>query len=136
RRLVDRGWTVGNHTLSHRPLHALRPSEVDRQLAENQAELEREGLRPLRWIAYPGGGAGDVGPDVERWLRRNPEFQAAFAAGGVNFAPARTEWLRMGVAAQRAAQLSRLVWRNVEATRGARQALHGRNGRLARGASG
>jgi len=117
RALVARGWSVGNHTLSHVRLDLLEPDELERQISGNQVELEREGLAPLPWLAYPTGGAGDVGPAVERWLEGNPRFQGIFGVGGVNLAPSRTEWLRIAVAGEDARRIGRLVWRHVEATR-------------------
>jgi peptidoglycan/xylan/chitin deacetylase (PgdA/CDA1 family) len=119
RGLVGRGWTVGNHTLSHLRLHGLTGAELDRQIAENQAELEREGLSPLGWLAYPNGGARDVDAAVARWLADHPEYSGTFGVGGVNLTPSRTEWLRIAVAGQSAGQLGRLVWRHLEATRAA-----------------
>jgi peptidoglycan/xylan/chitin deacetylase (PgdA/CDA1 family) len=117
RSLVGRGWSVGNHTLSHLRLGSLQPAELEQQIVANQAELESEGLAPLRWLAYPSGGAGDVSGAVGSWLARNPDFSGIFGIGGVNLAPSRTEWLRIAVAGQSTAQLGRLVWRHVEATR-------------------
>ena len=117
RRLVARGWSVGNHTLSHRRLGSLHAAELDRQIVANQAELEAEGLAPLRWLAYPSGGAGDVSHAVGSWLVRNADFSGIFGVGGVNLTASRTEWLRIAVAGQSAPQLGRLVWRHVEATK-------------------
>jgi peptidoglycan/xylan/chitin deacetylase (PgdA/CDA1 family) len=117
RGLVARGWTVGNHTLSHARLGGLGDAELDRELADNAAELEREHLRPLPWIAVPGGGTGEVGPAVADWLERHPEVNSLFACGGVNLRATRTEWLRIPVSDQPPGRLARLVWRHVEATR-------------------
>jgi peptidoglycan/xylan/chitin deacetylase (PgdA/CDA1 family) len=117
RALVARGWTVGNHGRSHATLVGLDEAGLDLELLENQAELEREGLEPLPWIAYPNGAAQHVGPHVREWLAQHPGLRGLFGAGGVNLVPTTDEWLRIPVGDGTAAQLGRWIRANVEATR-------------------
>src|SRR5207244_2899621 len=37
--LRGKGWSVGNHSLTHRPLSALSPAELDAELTGNAGEL-------------------------------------------------------------------------------------------------
>lgn len=72
RELAGRGFAVGSHTVNHPILAQLGPEELDRELQDSKAAVERQLGRPCRWIAYPNGSRSDVSAAV---------FAAASRAG-------------------------------------------------------
>ncbi len=114
RGLVARGWTIANHTRTHRPLVFVAPDELDDEILGNERELRDAGLEPLPWLAYPNGRAKDVSAAVADWLARHPQFHGVFAAGGVNLRATRTEWLRIPVLDEDPDALERLLRRAEE----------------------
>lgn len=60
RALIDRGFEVGSHGVSHRPLTRLTASEVAAELRDSADQLEAAGLPRPRTFAYPHG-EWDVG---------------------------------------------------------------------------
>jgi peptidoglycan/xylan/chitin deacetylase (PgdA/CDA1 family) len=93
--LVAAGWDLGDHTFSHQVLTGLGVEEIEDSCARNRRYWGARAL-PLRpWLAYPNGRSIDVGPTTKAYLDRHPDIQGFFAAGGVNFAPSRHEWLRL-----------------------------------------
>ena len=59
RRLADGGWEIGSHTVTHPYLPELGDDELERELVDSKARLEREIDRPCRTIAYPSGRFDD-----------------------------------------------------------------------------
>lgn len=55
RGLADAGWEVGSHTCSHPHLTRIGDTELERELTESKAVVERELGRPCRSLAYPYG---------------------------------------------------------------------------------
>ncbi len=73
RLLRDAGWTIGAHTLTHRPLdevyaEAGGPAEVERELAGCREEIDRRLGVEADSFAYPGGGWNEK---VEAIVRRH-----------------------------------------------------------------
>ncbi|HEV2854315.1 MAG TPA: polysaccharide deacetylase family protein [Thermoanaerobaculia bacterium] len=71
-RLAAAGWELGAHTLSHRPLPALRPAEAEEEIAGSRHEIERRTGVTAATFAYPYG-AVDTG--TKAIVRRH--FQSA-----------------------------------------------------------
>lgn len=64
RRLQEEGVRFGSHTMTHRPLTALPPTEIVRELARSRTILQRGLERPVEAVAYP---YGDVDPVVRHF---------------------------------------------------------------------
>jgi peptidoglycan/xylan/chitin deacetylase (PgdA/CDA1 family) len=64
REMVRLGHEVGSHTVNHVNLGTASLEEARRELCESKAVLERQLGRPVRWLAYPYGGAGNFRPEV------------------------------------------------------------------------
>jgi peptidoglycan/xylan/chitin deacetylase (PgdA/CDA1 family) len=75
RALVERGFTVGSHTISHPHLPQLGDAELDRELRESRARIEDELGRACRLLAYP---YGEHDARVQAAARR-AGYDAAFA---------------------------------------------------------
>lgn len=79
--------SVGSFGLTHQPLTGLAPAELERQVADSKAAIERRLGSPAALFAYP---QGDPGADREASARvlRLAGYRAAFTtAGGVVDAP-------------------------------------------------
>lgn len=78
RQLAAAGWEIGSHTVTHPYLPQLDDAELERELVDSKARLEREIARPCRTIAYPSGrfdervarAAGSAGYEVAGALPR------------------------------------------------------------------
>jgi peptidoglycan/xylan/chitin deacetylase (PgdA/CDA1 family) len=116
RALVAAGWSIGNHTRTHRPLAFVPADELDDEILGNERDLRAAGLDPLPWLAYPNGRARDVSESVRVWLEREERFHGIFGAGGVNVAPTRTEWRRIPVSDEEPRALEELLHRAAEVT--------------------
>ncbi len=68
------GIEFGAHTISHRPLTLLPPSEADDEIRESQRLLEERLQKPIRYFAYPYGS-------VDSRLKQvvGSSFDAAFS---------------------------------------------------------
>lgn len=55
RAIEKMGIEIGCHSLSHRPLTGMPGAELEAEIAGSVASLERWGLRPPRFFAYPFG---------------------------------------------------------------------------------
>jgi peptidoglycan/xylan/chitin deacetylase (PgdA/CDA1 family) len=75
RALVERGFDVGSHTVSHPHLPQLSDAELDRELGDSRARMEDELRRPCRLLAYP---YGEHDARVQAAARR-AGYEAAFA---------------------------------------------------------
>ena len=53
RSLAAQGYTVGSHTLTHRPLTDLAPAEAEAEIRGSRAALADLLGRPVEWFAYP-----------------------------------------------------------------------------------
>lgn len=83
RRLIDEGWEVGYHGVTHTDLTTLNAAELEAEISEGKRRLEqRLGVR-LRYFAYPYGRHS---ADVERVAAR-AGFQAAFTTSGGPLTP-------------------------------------------------
>jgi peptidoglycan/xylan/chitin deacetylase (PgdA/CDA1 family)/folate-dependent phosphoribosylglycinamide formyltransferase PurN len=124
-RLRGAGWSVGNHTLSHVPLTGLTRTQLDAQILENQRELAAEGLEPIDWLSYPFGRPDHTDEELGRFMDDHPELMGIYANGGVNLAPSRREWARIGLADETPAQLRTKLIVETAATVAAWAALAG-----------
>lgn len=61
--------TIGAHTVNHPRLSWLQPEEVRRELHAGRDRLEKELGVPVKHVAYPHGGVGDVPADIGRLAR-------------------------------------------------------------------
>ncbi|MDT8901696.1 polysaccharide deacetylase family protein [Anaeroselena agilis] len=74
REMHKNGFVFGSHTVNHKPLTKLRADELNAELTESAAEIERQlGVRP-RYIAYPTGA---YSLKVEEAVRK-AGYRAAF----------------------------------------------------------
>jgi peptidoglycan/xylan/chitin deacetylase (PgdA/CDA1 family) len=55
RRLLDAGWELDAHTLTHPDLTTLDPAELDRQVAGSRAALRERFHVPVNFFCYPAG---------------------------------------------------------------------------------
>lgn len=93
KRLIDGGWEIGSHTVTHPKLTTVADEPLERELRESRERLEALLGRPCRSIAYPYG-------DVDRRVA-----DAAVAAGYDNGAGLAAyggasdhmQWPRVGV---------------------------------------
>jgi peptidoglycan/xylan/chitin deacetylase (PgdA/CDA1 family) len=92
RALRDGGWEVGSHTCSHPRLTQCDDAELERQLAESRAAVERE-IGSCPSIAYP---YGDVDQRVVR-ATLAAGYETAAALPEVPHPPRPLEWPRVGV---------------------------------------
>jgi peptidoglycan/xylan/chitin deacetylase (PgdA/CDA1 family)/glycosyltransferase involved in cell wall biosynthesis len=74
RALAQRSWEIGSHTVDHPRLTGLDDAQLDAELQESRATVEREVGVPCRSIAYP---YGDVDARVVAAAQR-----AGYQAGG------------------------------------------------------
>jgi peptidoglycan/xylan/chitin deacetylase (PgdA/CDA1 family) len=49
------GIDIGSHTVTHRPLTYLTPTQTTTELAASRTTLEKQLGRPVQWFAYPYG---------------------------------------------------------------------------------
>jgi peptidoglycan/xylan/chitin deacetylase (PgdA/CDA1 family) len=72
RRLVERGFEIGSHSVSHRSLGGLPPEEIDREARASKGILERRLGVPVELFAYPFGSRayGDFDRGTRDLLRR------------------------------------------------------------------
>lgn len=64
RDLHGRGFAIGSHTVEHPILARLSPQELDRELRQSKAAVQRQLDAECPWIAYPNGEADDVTEQV------------------------------------------------------------------------
>ncbi len=64
RTLSQHGFSIGSHTASHAVLTTLSRNELQRELRQSKARIERELQQDCPWIAYPNGECNDVSADV------------------------------------------------------------------------
>jgi peptidoglycan/xylan/chitin deacetylase (PgdA/CDA1 family) len=77
RQLVDAGWELGSHTVSHADLSTLGYDDCRRELEESKAALERIARTQVETFAYP---FGRYGPDAVRAVR-DCGYRAAVTTG-------------------------------------------------------
>jgi peptidoglycan/xylan/chitin deacetylase (PgdA/CDA1 family)/folate-dependent phosphoribosylglycinamide formyltransferase PurN len=116
RRLIDDGWTVGNHTLEHVPLVGLELGEIERQVDENERRLAAAGIVTVPWLSYPLGRSTHVDVTLGAFMDARPSISGIFAGGGVNLVAARKDWLRTGVVDQSVTTLRHDLFRETRAT--------------------
>lgn len=78
------GIEFGSHTHSHAILSTLGPSELERELSESKAIIEKELSRPCSLFSYPNGTPRDFSPRDQAALDRQGYRAAATQVGGFN----------------------------------------------------
>jgi peptidoglycan/xylan/chitin deacetylase (PgdA/CDA1 family) len=53
--LLEAGWEIGSHTVTHPDLSRLDEAALERELGDSKTELEQRLQRPVRSLAYPYG---------------------------------------------------------------------------------
>lgn len=53
--LVDAGWEVGSHSMTHADFSSMTPSEITKEVTDSKKALEKQTQLPIKWIAYPKG---------------------------------------------------------------------------------
>jgi peptidoglycan/xylan/chitin deacetylase (PgdA/CDA1 family) len=125
RELRTRGWSVGNHTRTHPTLSRVAGEALRDEIEGNHRALVDAGLDPIPWLAYPNGRPRDVeSAGVLGWMDGAPDRMGAFADGGVNVFPSRTEWMRIPVGDLDLPALVRTIRTNLEWTWQACRALY------------
>ncbi len=61
--MVNLGHEIGSHTVSHADFGAINPQEALDELTQSRITLEQELGKPVRWFAYPFGGASNFKPE-------------------------------------------------------------------------
>ena len=94
RLLVESGWEIGSHCVTHRPLTRLDDASLWEELAGSRASLEAELGLPCRAVSYPFGVADERVVAAAR--------AAGYRVGCTVFGPARLRpdrlcWPRVGV---------------------------------------
>ncbi|MBF6612556.1 MAG: polysaccharide deacetylase family protein [Chloroflexi bacterium] len=74
----DMGFTLGSHTVSHRPLTILTPDEAREEIALSRHTLSEILSQPVRWLAYPYLASNHL----TQTLTREAEYEGA--CGGPN----------------------------------------------------
>jgi peptidoglycan/xylan/chitin deacetylase (PgdA/CDA1 family) len=81
RGLVDQGFDVGAHTVSHVDLGQVDEITAQREIEESKRRLERELQRPVRLFAYPYGGRDKIREEA-RELVKQAGFRCCLSAYG------------------------------------------------------
>jgi peptidoglycan/xylan/chitin deacetylase (PgdA/CDA1 family) len=84
RELADAGIDIGSHTVSHPSLAALAREEALGELTESKTLLESKVGRPVKFFAYPFGGAEHCNAATERLVREAGYEAACTTIRGVN----------------------------------------------------
>jgi peptidoglycan/xylan/chitin deacetylase (PgdA/CDA1 family) len=84
REMADAGIEIGSHTVSHPALSALAREEAIHELTESKKLLESEVGRPVKFFAYPFGGAEHFNAESERLVREAGYEAACTTVRGVN----------------------------------------------------
>jgi peptidoglycan/xylan/chitin deacetylase (PgdA/CDA1 family) len=61
--MADMGFEIGSHTVSHANLGAVAPDRARDEIIGSKLTLEERLGRPVRWFAYPFGGAEHFRPE-------------------------------------------------------------------------
>ncbi|WP_169389578.1 polysaccharide deacetylase family protein [Deinococcus aquatilis] len=95
RQLIDAGWEIASHTLSHPHLLPLTDTQLAREIQESKARLEAFGW-PIQALVYP---YGDQDSRIQQFTQ-----QAGYKAGvgtqsGINVTPQRLALQRVAMGA-------------------------------------
>jgi len=74
---AEPGFEIGGHTTHHVDVGRLGPQEVEPEVVEDKATLERLAGRPLRFFAFPFGSHANVSAEAVRAIA-DAGYQAAF----------------------------------------------------------
>lgn len=55
RGLEAQGWDIGSHTVDHREIPGLSPTDASHELRQSRFKLERILGHPVQWFCYPAG---------------------------------------------------------------------------------
>ena len=96
--LQQNGWEIGNHTVSHPTLSKLSYEEQKKEIENNYHNIEKNGLKCIKWLSYPNGNPWDVNEDTYKWMRNNPDWFGIVVTNGYNCFYSKDEYLRIGIA--------------------------------------
>jgi len=54
-KLLDAGWALGSHGVSHYPMATLSPKQVESELSQSKAYIEALSCKPVSTLSYPNG---------------------------------------------------------------------------------
>lgn len=79
--LLEKGWEIGAHTVTHPDLRSLSQDEAERQMRDSRREIERRLNRPVESFAFPYGHVNDsVASIAEREFRASCTTELRCAA--------------------------------------------------------
>jgi hypothetical protein len=87
RRLQSCGFEIASHTVTHPILSRLQPAQLDFELTESKARIEREVEAECPWIVYPNGEKDDITPEVTEAVARTG-YKLGFTLTGSFVSPA------------------------------------------------
>jgi peptidoglycan/xylan/chitin deacetylase (PgdA/CDA1 family) len=94
RQLLDWGFEIGSHTVTHRKLSMLSSSDLEQELKHSKETLENRLNAPVYTFAIPFGDRGAFNPHVIEAVR-NAGYRACFTGvWGINRLPPQAEQLR------------------------------------------
>lgn len=114
--LTRLGWEIGNHTWDHKTLSSLSRADIVSSIERNASFFHDRNIDLIDWLAYPNGLSKHVNPAVKTWLDDNSHINGAFAGGGVNLVPTRTQWLRIPLWRETIPQLKNTLLMNLRST--------------------
>lgn len=95
--LQNKGWHIGNHTLSHASLQGVSFFDQQHEIEGNYLRCKERGISMIPWLAFPYGSSEHVNGATLNWLYDHHEWIGLFANGGFNTRFERREILRMGI---------------------------------------
>src|SRR5262249_50158451 len=85
REMVDRGFEIGSHTVTHANLGKVPFHQARTELIESKRTLEEHLGRKVRWFAYPYGGVKDLRPEHVAYIEEAGYEGCLSAYGGLVF---------------------------------------------------
>ncbi len=82
RQMADWGHDIGSHTVTHADLAKLDDAAALRELVDSRTQLEERIGRPVKWFAFPFGGAANFLPKQIPLVRQAGYEGCVSAVGG------------------------------------------------------
>jgi len=76
--------TIGAHTISHKILTRLDPTEAEWEIAQSKRRIEEQLGEPVRHFAFPNGTRADWNPDIQEIVRQCGFETACTTVRGTN----------------------------------------------------
>ncbi len=80
------GFSIGSHTVTHRSLGELNPSEIEKELETSRNRIAQELGSPPQGLSYPYGTVRDFSPRIAEAARKAGYQYAVTAIHGLNHA--------------------------------------------------